>query len=123
MLITGGISLPVGYLLSATLAAAYEICIPAGEGSCGVQERDTTARPLFIPIAGPFIALADPEARRRGTGFLVTMGVAQAGGLILLVTGMLTYESKIVADKPTAGVSVLPLAQKDAAGFQFVGRW
>jgi hypothetical protein len=123
MLITGGVALPVGYLVSAAIAGAYEACIPAGEGSCGVQEQDTTARPLFIPVAGPFIALANPEARRRGTPFLVTMGVAQAGGLILLVTGLLTYESKVVADKPAVGVSVLPLVQKDAAELEFIGRW
>jgi hypothetical protein len=45
---------------------------------------------LMIPIAGPWVALADPVTQQRGmVGGVIALGIVQAVGLLLVILGPL----------------------------------
>ncbi|MBX3162195.1 MAG: hypothetical protein KF773_39895 [Deltaproteobacteria bacterium] len=75
---------------------------------------------LFVPIVGPWLALADrPDCNVRLTGcddetlakvFLVMDGVFQAGGVIAMVNGLVspTYHREVVRVADTKKVKLAP---------------
>lgn len=90
LVIAGAVTFGTFYLISAGVAAAYlddraQIAEDAPESA--VSDAEAYA-PLFVPLAGPFIALATVEPTATGTMALVLDGVAQSAGLAMLIAGL-----------------------------------
>jgi hypothetical protein len=111
----GATAFVLPYLASAIAATtAY----PQGDG-------DTSSRAvLWIPAVGPFIALGDGYDAL-ASFFLVLDGVAQVGGLSLLVYGLVTPAPAHADDKgPThAQVTFAPTLVHGAPGGTFAVRF
>jgi hypothetical protein len=65
---------------------------------------------LYIPIAGPFLAVHTLDARPSGVGVLVSDGIFQVAGLALLLAGALDSETHLLR------YSVVPIIQPRAGG-------
>jgi hypothetical protein len=115
-----------GYVLSATLAAVlYTACyIPAGEGSgSGCSQTAPTGTPwLFVPLAGPFIALSTGELRHEtGASFwLPTFGVLQVAGASLLAYDLLVPHYGLKRGERLS-LRIAPLLAYDARGLGIAG--
>lgn len=112
----GGEPIPAGYALEQRsprlpLAVGAGLLLGGWAGSmvgatvATASERDLNANggalPLFIPVAGPFIALDTTDSRGAATFWLWTDGFVQLAGLTLLVTALSTEEDHLVLRDPT----------------------
>lgn len=52
--------------------------------------------PLFVPIAGPFVAMGTLEASTGETGVLLADGILQVAGLLAIIGGALDTRYKLV---------------------------
>jgi len=59
--------------------------------SSGMTEGDAAV--LYIPVAGPFVSLATYNPSATGSLVLVIDGLAQAGGLAMLITGLASEQT------------------------------
>lgn len=76
--------------------------------------------PLFIPAVGPFITIATTESSGAGTAFLIIDGVAQSGGLAMLIAGLAAQETYI-RPAPNYGEIDVKFAPVVAPGFTGMG--
>jgi hypothetical protein len=51
---------------------------------------------LYIPIGGPFAAIATLDAQESGAAILIIDGLGQAGGLAMLIAGAAAKQKKLV---------------------------
>ncbi|MBK8258648.1 MAG: hypothetical protein IPK82_39065 [Polyangiaceae bacterium] len=76
--------------------------------------------PMYIPIAGPFVAIGTVGSSGAGTAFLMLDGIAQAGGAAMLILGIAMPEKKLVRDSMTfhvtPDVAVTPMFGGTSAG-------
>ncbi|RLB52847.1 MAG: hypothetical protein DRI90_21745 [Deltaproteobacteria bacterium] len=103
LVIAGSVTFGSAWLLSAAVAAAFQ------------DENQREAEdfvPLFIPLAGPFITMGTANTSAIGTFTLVVDGLAQAGGLGLLIAG-LTAQQKVWVRNPVGRVTVAPIVSGD----------
>ncbi len=70
---------------------------------------------LFLPLAGPFIALATHETTVADSAMLVIDGIGQVGGLAMFIAG-LASEQPYVRRVHEGGVTVTPLVGTGHAG-------
>lgn len=68
------------YLISAAVAAVDNDCAQ-------ISVCKNTLWPLWIPVAGPFIAVGTAAGSTSGGFLLVLDGLAQAGGVIMIIAG------------------------------------
>ncbi|MBK8256299.1 MAG: hypothetical protein IPK82_26980 [Polyangiaceae bacterium] len=106
----------------------------AATGFLGIAANLTTSGPrtdfplMFIPIAGPFAALASQPENQRSDGFtaaLSVMGGAQIAGASVLIAGIaMGKRTVLVEDKPKRVKetwAVLPVVSPDQGGVAFHG--
>lgn len=96
-------------------------CLVAGT----VQDNSSSGSewtPLYIPVAGPFIAIGTLRSRNGGTFALVLDGIAQAGGLAMGIAGLASSQTQLVRDDVgLSSVRVSPVAAIDAEGRPAMG--
>ncbi|MEZ4293759.1 MAG: hypothetical protein R3B70_02195 [Polyangiaceae bacterium] len=90
---------------------------PVGDG------RTDLWTPMYVPVVGPFITIgtASSDLSSGGTALIVFDGLAQTGGLAMLILGIALPEKKLVRDalvlEPTEGVTVTPTVGVGSLGF------
>jgi hypothetical protein len=100
LIIGGAVTFGVFYLISALVGAIALDCnslITSCSNSLGV---------LLIPGAGPFVALGTAKPDGVGAFALVVDGVAQAGGLLMLVLGIAVPRSVLVRNDIATGKKI-----------------
>jgi hypothetical protein len=112
LIIGGAVTLGTTWLLSVLTASFVD--------SFG---RTNPLWPLYIPVVGPFIAIGTAESEGAGTAYLVIDGIAQAGGLAMIIAGFAAAETRLERkDDFSFHVTPLPMG-KHAGGLGFVGTW
>jgi hypothetical protein len=94
------------------------------EGNLVEKEVDDYI-PLYIPLAGPFITIATADAEVSGAVPLIIDGIAQAGGVAMLIAGLAAQED-VLRHVPGAGAegptfTVTPIALPGHFGLGVVG--
>lgn len=122
LVIGGSVLFGTVYLISAlTGAAVSDVCTASGSASCG-----RSAKLLFIPVVGPFTMLGNTTSAL-GNFALVLDGLAQAGGVAMLIAGIAAPKTVLVRNdlaKPKLEISPVPMSfGSNSAGFGFVGRF
>ena len=88
-------------------------------GAAGNGERDGE---LFVPFAGPWTALNDHESTSSKV-LLVTDGVFQALGGVLVINAFLSPQTRTVTRTRTAEVQVAPAVSPEFLGLAATGRF
>ncbi|MGH7329290.1 MAG: hypothetical protein ACREJX_13160, partial [Polyangiaceae bacterium] len=116
MIIGGAVILGSMYFFSALAAAA-------GSDSTEPGETNPTAA-MWIPVAGPFVQMGHTSSATADV-FLVVDGLAQAGGLAMIVYGFASPQKLLIrndlAGKNTVKVHVAPIVSKDLNGLGLTG--
>jgi len=121
--------------------AAFAISYGTSVVIASTSDRDSNQR-LYIPLAGPWLALAEREMDCRSVVdqrcaddttakiFLVVDGVMQGAGFLGMLDGMLNPTKRLIRQKTTfAGVQIRPATLKGVAapnsapGLSFSGSW
>ena len=88
---------------------------------------DTTApdwTPLYIPIAGPFVAIGTLDPSAGGMGLLLADGIMQAAGTLGIILGIVDQEYKVVlGGKDEASVELAPAVGRQFQGMLVTGRF
>jgi hypothetical protein len=120
LVIGGAVTFGTVYLLTALSAAVVQ------SAADGIGEDADEATPLYIPVAGPFIAMGTLDAEGGGIFALALLGVAQAAGMGMFITGLAAQKTELVRndigalDKPQ--VRLAPVASKRGEpGLSLVG--
>jgi hypothetical protein len=120
---------------AATMGGAWLItCVVAGVGQSieavddeleegtgyddGVSESDWAV--LYIPVAGPFVAIATLDASGGGLAPLIVDGVVQSAGLAMLIAGLAAQDHRLVR-VGDADIHVAPVAGAGEASLGLVG--
>ncbi len=113
LIIGGAVTFGVTYLLAAAYGAF--LLEPNGyEDGYGATPSRDGAEALFVPVAGPFIALGTMETERGEAAALVVGGVAQASGFALLAAGIFSKSTVLV--KTDGGVAITPTVTPRGVG-------
>jgi hypothetical protein len=76
----------------ATFGGVYLVSASIGSVDTGNDEL----KPLFIPVAGPFIAIHTTRSSGAGTFWLVADGVVQGGAILMAVLGLALQQDVLV---------------------------
>jgi hypothetical protein len=87
LVIGGAVTFGTTYLLTAFTAA---ILVEGGSNNGSIYG------PLFAPVLGPFITIGTAHASGSGTFVLVLDGLAQTGGLAMLIAGLVAPKTALV---------------------------
>jgi hypothetical protein len=122
-LIWGGVAVwGVSYGIAATSAAVASDVCSASDGLC-VKGREV----LYIPVVGPFAAMAGVEGRGTATlrAMLAINGAFQLGGVAMAVSGIVLSASNRPAPRTVVArkVAIAPFATPTSAGIGTVGRF
>ncbi len=125
LMIAGGITFGVAWLASIA-AARYTIeerdpgFFDRAEDGADVEWPAEAS--LMIPVAGPWMALAQLDDQISGRDKLVIAGsgLAQLGGLAMLGVGLF-YEDTVLVKKETVEVSAAPMLAPGVAGAAITG--
>lgn len=90
LIIGGAVTFGSVYLLTTLTAAAIE-----SDDHSLVSSGDSYT-PLYIPVAGPFIAISTVNAEGGGVFILLLDGIAQAAGVAMLIGGIASPATKLV---------------------------
>jgi len=112
LVIGGAVTFGVPWFFSAMIASIVD---------SGSIRSD--AWPLFIPALGPFIAMGTLDSEGAGTFWLALDGVAQAGGLAMLIAGIVAQEKRLVRiGESGASMTLTPMQLgQGGMGFGLVG--
>ncbi|MEO7729975.1 MAG: hypothetical protein ABIY55_03315 [Kofleriaceae bacterium] len=113
LIIGGAVTFGVTYAISSFAAAI-------GSDTSDGGKNEVAA--LWIPVAGPFVQLADTDSAT-GKFFLVGLGGAQLAGAIMLFTGLTSEHRVFVRNDLVSSLSVGPLAAKGAQGLALSGQF
>lgn len=129
-----GAPIPVGYhpvnrtrtgLIVAgavTFGSMYFITALVAAGNADAHSGGTNpAAALWIPGAGPFIQMTRTDSSTAGV-FLAVDGIAQVGGLAMLVVGLTSPRTVLVRnDLGKVEITPIPIVSKDVMGAGVVG--
>jgi len=90
LVIGGAATFGALYLLTALTAAVVQ------SAADSVGDDADEVIPLYIPVAGPFVAMATLNAEGGGIVALALLGVGQAAGLGMLITGLAAQKTELV---------------------------
>ncbi len=114
LIVGGAVTFGVSYGLSAFVAAI-------GEDTSRSSGKNEVAA-LWIPVAGPFIQVAQTDSAT-GKFFLVGLGGAQLAGALMLYYGMTTTQRVLVRNDLVGSLAVTPMAGNGASGMMLSGRF
>ena len=119
LVIGGAATFGALYLLTALSAAVVQ------SAADSVGDDADEVIPLYIPVAGPFVAMATLEAEGGGIVALALLGVGQAAGLGMLITGLAAQKTELVRNDVGAvqkpRIRLAPTAGKGQPGMSVVG--
>ncbi len=104
LVIAGAVTFGSTYVISAAIAAGF---LDDNNGDDMV--------PLFIPVAGPFVAIGTADTSPIATTALIIDGLAQAAGVALFVVGLTDEEKIWKRNDLTMRVAPMPLANGGGA--------
>ena len=112
LVIGGAVTFGVPWFLSAMIASIGDSV-----------SRESGLWPLYIPALGPFIAMGTLDAEGAGTFWLALDGLAQSGGIAMLIAGIVAQEKRLVrSNEVGSSVTVMPLRfGPNGAGLGLVG--
>lgn len=116
LVIPGAVVFGVAYLLSTLVASENHTTYD------GTTDRYTA---LWIPVIGPFIQMGSSSNANGDSQMFFLDGVAQAGGLTMLVLG-LAFPRTILVRNDFGTISLLPTPMRmgnDGSGLGLVGRF
>jgi hypothetical protein len=121
LIVGGAVTFGVVYLINVMVAAIYQ---DTDKAFGGTGSRLT---PLYAPIVGPFIQMGSTSSAT-GNVFLVLDGLAQAGGLAMLIAGIAAPKTVLVRNDlgKNNKLELLPMPMtfgSNSAGFGFVGKF
>jgi hypothetical protein len=114
LIVGGAVTFGVSYGLSAFAAAI-------GDDASRSSGKNEIAA-LWIPVAGPFVQLAQTDSAT-GKFFLVGLGGAQLAGALMLYYGMTTTQRVLVRNDLVGSLAVTPMAGNGASGMMLSGRF
>ncbi|MCA9620071.1 MAG: hypothetical protein KC731_13690 [Myxococcales bacterium] len=82
------------------------------------SERASAWAPLYVPVAGPFVAIGTLDASAAGLGFLLADGILQVGGALGIILGITDTDTKLVR---VGSVTIAPLVASDTRGLAIQG--
>lgn len=97
MAIGGGVTFGALYVFTLLTAAVGDSVCSAPSGGSAHSCNTTGWRELYIPVAGPFVAIAG-FGGGGGTAALVIDGIGQAAGFGLLVAGIAMQQTELTRD-------------------------
>jgi hypothetical protein len=119
--IAGGMMFAQTYTTTALVATgALVICWYDLEGKyCGLESAQSAWYELYIPMAGPFVALRHEEVRSNWiyTAAFSASGVLQTVGVTLAVVSLLWPKSEL----SSVSLPVTPVVTHDARGLAYSG--
>jgi hypothetical protein len=113
LIIGGAITFGVSYGLSAFVAAI-------GEDTRGGGTNEVAS--LWIPVAGPWLQVAQTESATARV-FLVGLGAAQVAGAVMLYYGLTTKQHVLVRNDLVGSLSIAPMAGDHTSGMLLSGRF
>jgi hypothetical protein len=78
--------------------------------------------PLYIPVLGPFITMATANSEGGATALLFIDGVGQAGGIAMLIAGVVAKKSVLVR-QDILQLEIAPMVGTHRAGTVLRGRF
>jgi len=111
LLIGGGVTLGVSYGISALVAAAGDDFSDGGENEVAS---------LWIPVAGPFIQIANTDSSTARV-FLVGLGAAQVAGAVMLYYGLTTTKTVFVRNDLVGNLGIAPMVGDHNTGMVLTG--
>ena len=120
LLIGGGVTLGASYGISAMIAAIGSDI--SGGGDSGPHTNEVAA--LWIPVAGPFIQIANTDSATARV-FLVGLGAAQVAGAVMLYYGLTTKKTVFVRNDLVGSLGIGPMvnSEHNATGMVLSGRF
>jgi hypothetical protein len=113
LLIGGGVTLGVSYGISALTASIGE----------DIDSDDNEVAALWIPVAGPFIQIANTDSATAKV-FLVGLGAAQVAGAVMLYYGLTTKKTVFVRNDLVGSLGVGPMVgEHNTTGMVVSGRF
>ena len=112
-LIGGGVTFGVSYGISVMTAAIGEDVSTDGENEVAS---------LWIPVAGPFVQMAQTESASAKV-FLFGLGAAQVTGAILLYKGLTSKKRVFVRNDLVGSMNIAPMAGDGTTGAMLSGRF
>jgi hypothetical protein len=112
LLIGGGVTLGVSYGISAMTAAIGD----------DLSDGDNEVAALWIPVAGPFIQIANQDSATAKV-FLVGLGAAQVAGAVMLYYGLTTTKTVFVRNDLVGSLNVGPMVGDGTTGAVLSGRF
>lgn len=119
LVIGGAVTFGAIYLITALTAGLIQSVADT------VNSEAEEVTPLYIPVAGPFVAMATLNAEGGGIVALALLGVGQAAGVGMFITGLAAQQTELVRndvganDKPR--IHLAPLVGKGQQGLSVVG--
>lgn len=108
LVVGGAVTLGSLWLLSSVTAAAAH--------DAGTKGLDG----LYVPCVGPFIAIGTGKPNSTGTLGLVLDGIAQTGGLAMMIGGLASQKTVLVRDSGFE-LRAAPMVGRGAYGLGFIG--
>lgn len=91
------------------LVTSYVTSILVGVVATQVEEvtpgTESDWSPLYVPVAGPFVALGTLDPGASGVGLLLADGILQSAGVLAIVLGIVDQEYKLIR---TGGMEITP---------------
>lgn len=121
LVIGGAVTFGVVYIINVVTAAIYHDADKSLGGS------GTKLTPLYAPIVGPFIQMGSTSSAT-GNVFLVLDGLAQAGGVAMLIAGLAAPKTVLMRNDlgKNTKLEIMPTPMtfgSNSAGFGFVGKF
>ncbi|HEX3473827.1 MAG TPA: hypothetical protein VHT91_02235 [Kofleriaceae bacterium] len=115
LIIGGAVTLGATYLATAFIGAVASDLLKA-EGS------NTSVAPVFLPVAGPFLEIAQTDSAI-ARFYLTVSGLGQTAGAIMLLYGISSSRTVLVRNDQLIVTSIAPMIAPGAAGLSVVGRF
>ncbi|NUO49486.1 MAG: hypothetical protein HOV80_11585 [Polyangiaceae bacterium] len=126
-MIAGGAALAGGLHMVSMIAAialdaeADQTIADEQGGTRTDPEFSNRYTPLFIPLAGPFIAVKTADANGTGSAILIMNGVAQVTGAALVISGLVATKKELVRDDAPISFNVAPMVADGGGGISLEG--
>lgn len=114
-LIATGVSITSTLWLVSTISA---IALDREASQNGDPNFDDMYWPMFIPVAGPFVAIGTADSSGTGAAILALDGTIQAVGLALTIAGFAAPTVEIVEDYE---ITITPTASSENGGMAISG--
>lgn len=118
LVIAGATTFGAAWMLS-VITASISVDVHGGV-SGNMTESDSAT--LYIPVAGPFVSLATYDPSATGSLTLVLDGLAQSGGIAMLIAGLAAQQTYLRrTSRAERTVQLRPLAGPGLAGMGLGG--